>query len=127
MNNSKDHYLTDLLIYLKTNPKSFSESIGYNRADKIYHILKFRNGVSSEVAKDICKIYNDVNYDWLLTGEGEMLNTNAPKVEANTNNEKSVPYFIYQELKEQNERLLEENAKLKLLLEQNGIDVKKAV
>lgn len=67
-------YLFDLILELQMNPKSFAESLGFNRADRIYNVLKGLNGISSDLAKIISEKYSNVNYEWLLTGEGEMLN-----------------------------------------------------
>ncbi|MDR2084378.1 MAG: helix-turn-helix domain-containing protein [Bacteroidales bacterium] len=72
-NKIKNHYLNKLISHLKMNSKEFSESLGYKRPDRIYHILNGRNGVSSEVANDICRIYDNVDYNWLMTGIGDML------------------------------------------------------
>jgi hypothetical protein len=75
MNGKQKHYLDELLDYLKLSASSFAKSIGYDSPNRIYYILRFRNGVSKEVAKDITDAYPDVNYNWLLTGKGEMLKT----------------------------------------------------
>jgi hypothetical protein len=70
-----EHYLTELFVKLKVNAKEFAENLGFDRADRIYHVLKGRNGISEDLAKIITSKYPDVNYTWLLTGEGEMLKT----------------------------------------------------
>lgn len=75
MDGKQKHYLDELLDYLKLSASSFAKSIGYDSPNRIYYILRFRNGVSKEVAKDITDAYPDVNYNWLLTGKGEMLKT----------------------------------------------------
>ncbi|MGX9985879.1 S24 family peptidase [Soonwooa purpurea] len=69
------HYLERLIISKQMNPKSFAESLGYKRADIIYNVLNGKNGLSSKLAKLIVSVYNDVNYEWLISGEGEMLLT----------------------------------------------------
>lgn len=69
---SKKHYLQELLDYLKTNETEFAKLIGENRT-KINHILNFRNGISANLARKIIKKYPDVSFEWLRTGEGEML------------------------------------------------------
>lgn len=67
------HYLNELIDYLKLNPKQFSESLGFERVDRIYNVLKLKNGVSANLANIITNIYPAVDYNWLLTGVGEML------------------------------------------------------
>ncbi|WP_075559114.1 hypothetical protein [Parabacteroides timonensis] len=77
MKDAQKHYLNELLDYLKLSASAFAKSIGYDSPNRIYYILRLRNGVSKEVAKDITDAYPDVNYNWLLTGKGEMLRTGS--------------------------------------------------
>ena len=72
-----EHYLQSLFAYLQMSAKQFSESIGEKRAEKLYHVLRGRNGVSEDLARTIAKKYPEINYTWLLTGEGEMLKQNT--------------------------------------------------
>lgn len=76
-----------VIKYLKTSVLGFARSLGYDRADKIYNILKDRNGISADVAKDITRNYNNIRYEWLLTGQGEML-----KIE-DDQELSSIPYY----------------------------------
>jgi len=69
-----DHYLNRLISRLKMSASEFSVSLGLKRPDRIYHVLNGRNGISEELARDIMKKYDNVNFSWLMTGEGEMLN-----------------------------------------------------
>ena len=83
------HYLQSLIDYLQMSAKQFSESIGEKRAEKLYHVLRGRNGVSEDLARIIAKRYPEVNYRWLLTGEGDMLKlksdtTGTTSLSANT-------------------------------------------
>jgi hypothetical protein len=82
-----EHYLNELLIYLKLNSKEFAKSLGFNRVDRIYHILNGRNGISEDLAKIIVGRYKHINYDWLLTGKGEMLS--SEKVQS----KKLIPFY----------------------------------
>ncbi|RGP17255.1 bZIP transcription factor [Parabacteroides gordonii] len=77
MEDAQKHYLNELLDYLKLSASAFAKSIGYDSPNRIYYILRLRNGVSKEVAKDITDAYPDVNYNWLLTGKGDMLRTGS--------------------------------------------------
>lgn len=65
--------LDALLTHLRKSANELAKSVGYTRTDKIYHIIKGRNGISPAVAKDITTIFDEISYNWLLTGEGEML------------------------------------------------------
>ncbi len=52
---------------------AFAMSLGLDRSTKIYNIINQKNGISSSLANLITSTYSEVNYNWLLTGEGEML------------------------------------------------------
>lgn len=86
MTREKRHYLQDLLDYLQITAASFAKSLGYDSPNKIYYILRFRNGMSIEIARDITRVYPSINYEWLLAGEGEMLKSeNATLTLSNSN------------------------------------------
>lgn len=67
--------INKVIEYTKLSVKAFSESLGLQRADRIYHIQKGRNKISSDLARLITTKYNEINYTWLLKGIGVMLNT----------------------------------------------------
>lgn len=77
-------HLDDLINYLKLNPKSFANSLGFDRTDRIYNVLKGANGVSTDLAKIITERYTDVNYEWLISGKGSMLNKQQLQVKGVT-------------------------------------------
>ncbi|MDD3712907.1 MAG: hypothetical protein PHZ28_05385 [Candidatus Izemoplasmatales bacterium] len=66
--------LEEILKYLKISANKLSVEIGLKDNTKIYHIKKDRNDISPEMAKLITDRFSEINYSWLLTGEGEMLN-----------------------------------------------------
>jgi hypothetical protein len=68
----KKHHLQELLDYLKINEREFSHSLGL-LPNRINHILNGRHNVSPKMAKIIMSKYEDVDYNWLRTGEGEMI------------------------------------------------------
>lgn len=80
MTKEKRHYLQDLLDHLQITAASFAKSLGYDSPNKIYYILRFRNGMSVEIARDITRVYPKINYEWLLTGEGGMTKSNNAQV-----------------------------------------------
>jgi len=69
----KQHYLDKLFIHFEMTAKKFSESLGIDRPERIYNVLRGRNKVSSDLANLIIAKYPNINYAWLLTGEGDML------------------------------------------------------
>ncbi len=60
---------------LSTN--ALAKDLGLKAAQTLYDIHKGKHGISKELAEIISAKYLDVNKLWLLTGEGEMLKTEA--------------------------------------------------
>lgn len=63
--------------YTGLSTKRFAESIGLQRVDRIYNVLKGRNNISNSLAKLITTKYNKINFNWLLEGTGEMIKRNV--------------------------------------------------
>lgn len=68
-----------LLAHLKMNANELSSSLGHKRPDRVYHVLRERNGISSLLAREICNIYPKVSFQWLKGGIGEMIVENDEK------------------------------------------------
>lgn len=68
-----------LLEHLGLSGKKFAESLGMERADRIYNIQKGRNNISPNMAAIITMKYPLINMEWLLTGKGPMLKPAEPK------------------------------------------------
>lgn len=62
-----------VLAHLRMNPNELAKSLGYTRTQRIYFVLNERNGISDSFARDICKKYPDINFQWLKNGNGDML------------------------------------------------------
>lgn len=60
-----------VLRSFNVNANTFATSIGLERPDRIYYVLKERNGISKQLAEMITARYNMISYVWLSTGEGE--------------------------------------------------------
>ena len=76
--------LADLLSHLKISANKLAFEIGLNANTAIYHIKNGRNGISSELAKKIINRFPEISYNWLLTGEGEILKgEKAKELQAN--------------------------------------------
>lgn len=105
-----------LLSHLQLNGNELAASLGYKRSDRVYHVLRERNGISESLARDICELYHDVNYQWLLTGEGSMLIEDSIVPESTTvdqdDDEKAELIKIIEELRKENSRLVETNERL---------------
>lgn len=73
--------ITDLIKALGENTNSFASKIGVSQST-IATALKRNKGVNSEFIEKIFIAFPIVNYDWLLSGKGEMFKKNEPKQEA---------------------------------------------
>lgn len=135
-----------LILFLKhlgIGQLAFEENVGLSRG----YVNKVGDNITLRSLDKIEASYPELNINWLKTGTGEMLKTEAKAYEYTgsesiaqeriTNyevtqiiepqNEKVVPYYLYKEQLDENKELIKEIARLELLLKQNGIDIKKAV
>lgn len=62
--------LSELRKALNMSMESFGEKLGVSRA-AISRLESGQNNFTDHMTKSICREYN-VNYDWLVNGEGEM-------------------------------------------------------
>lgn len=60
----------EFISYKRMSKRKFQLSIGVSNS----YIQNIVNNISEDVLNRISKIYPELNTDWLLTGEGEMLN-----------------------------------------------------
>ena len=68
--------ITQILDYLHINAKAFATTLGYERPQIIYDVLKGKTkSISLDLADKIVAVYTDINKVWLLTGIGNMLLT----------------------------------------------------
>ena len=75
--------IKQLLIYLNINAKVFSEELGYMRPQIIYDIQKGKTKrISEDLASKIVSVFPDISKSWLLTGEGEMLKSEAQQCDS---------------------------------------------
>jgi hypothetical protein len=62
-----------LILFLKTN--NISKNSFYKEINVSNGYLDKQSAVNSDVLARIIKKYSDLNYKWLLLGEGEMIET----------------------------------------------------
>lgn len=75
--------LNKILEHEKLNPNQFAESIGLSRTQPIYDIINGKvKKISTNYANKILNKYPHYNYNWLLTGEGDMLKGDTPDIAA---------------------------------------------
>ena len=120
MNTSKER-MELLLSYLQINGNELAASLGYKRSDRVYHVLRERNGISGSLARDICEIYHNISYQWLITGEGSMLTEDTIVPESKFIKSEGDEYEELKqtivELNKRNETLTEANARLSVTIE----------
>ena len=63
--------------YKGLSKRKFQESIGVSNS----YIQNISNGISAEILKRITKTYTELNTDWLLYGEGDMLKSQSREME----------------------------------------------
>jgi hypothetical protein len=72
--NIKDRFL-EFIAYKRLTQRRFQASIGVSSS----YIRNISSGIGADVLSRISKNYPELNTDWLLTGEGEMLNPSSDK------------------------------------------------
>lgn len=65
--------LKQIRDYFNLNQNDFAESLGLKQGSYSDIERGRRKGLSQAIIEGIAKSYNQINIDWLLTGEGEML------------------------------------------------------
>ena len=65
--------LDQVIKALGMNANRFALTLGTNRAEKIYKILRGESKPSFETIEEILKAYPQINSNWLIRGEGQML------------------------------------------------------
>lgn len=100
--------------------KRLSKNKFYKETGLSNGILDKQGGISSDSLEKIYYVYPEINLDWLLTGKGEMLKKEGLVQQAHNNISSTITQHQtihapeeYQELKEENKRLTQENSSLK--------------
>ena len=111
--------LEKIIEYSKLSTNAFATSLGMQRSTTIYNILNGRNGMSKPIASLIATKYNMINYEWVISGKGEMLKNKQ------SDNELSEPAPEYKSLSNQEiiSRLVVQNDKLIAILERHSITI----
>lgn len=79
-----------LLKYLQSKritQSEFTRALGVSPT----YVGAMRKGIPAVKLKKLCELYPDLNRDWLLYGEGEMLKSETPKAEKDDNEVLFIP------------------------------------
>lgn len=93
--------LNAILSYANIGRKEFSIKIGIENPQWIADVLnpKKKVGISKEKAERICAAYPEINYSFVISGDGRMINEtiNSPQLPTGTYRESDIPerYMTY--------------------------------
>ena len=62
-----------IIDHSKMTRRAFGIKMGYRDGTFLFHLLNGRNGISAKLANSIVEVYPEINYKWVLAGEGEMI------------------------------------------------------
>jgi DNA-binding XRE family transcriptional regulator len=82
--------INKLLEHFSLNPSDFAKVVGLRYAQNIYDIQKDKVDISKQIAAKITTAFPEINKNWLLTGEGEMMKIDKSENNVNGNNNISV-------------------------------------
>lgn len=82
--------LEEIVKWADMSVHSFAMRIGLNRSENLYQIKRGRNGISLDLANRIVRCFPEINLNWILTGEGYMLNSEPVCYETSN---KGIPFF----------------------------------
>lgn len=78
--------INKLLEHTGLTPSTFAKKLGEKRPQRIYDIQNGKTKkLSREIADKISSAFPEINRTWLLTGEGDMLNTESTSALTLTN------------------------------------------
>lgn len=85
---SMKNRIEQVIEYFGMTPSQFADTIGVQRPT-LHHILSGRNNASLDIVSRIRSAFPEVNVDWMISGEGEMLRNSSPTDQLPENNSDS--------------------------------------
>ncbi|PKH68149.1 hypothetical protein CXF59_04950 [Flavobacterium sp. ALD4] len=73
--------LLQIINAVRLTKNGFATKCKYKSAMSIYNVLEGRNGISDDMAARITQTFPEVNYKFIITGEGEVLNAEVSPVQ----------------------------------------------
>lgn len=109
--------LISFLEYKKISKSEFGRILHVSNA----YVTSLRKSISPEILKGIALNFPDLNTTWLLTGEGEMLKGESPKMpdnqEKNAKNNINISINVLKTMEEQAASLLAQSETMRSLSE----------
>ena len=97
-----------VLEYFSLTPSAFQKKVGLKYVQNIYDIQKDKVDISKSMANKIVSAFPQIDKNWLLTGEGEMLKSSPdPSVQIKSYN----PYLELLRSQQRTIELLSETIK----------------
>ena len=116
--------IAEIVEFVGETPNSFAKNLGYDRTQTIYDILNMKSAPSFDFFRrfSIAGYSEIINFDWIFTGNGKMLQVDRLSIQPEQNTQSEVLqetkgeaaafYRMYKEKDEENKELLKENARL---------------
>ncbi|BDS10939.1 ATG16 family protein [Aureispira anguillae] len=107
--------LENLRFFFKKNKTEFSKILGYTTSQSYTNYLSGSNNLSMKMVKTLKEHDPRINIDWILSGQGEMLLSNAPQNTTTTTEqaENSRIELLKKEIQHLNEKLKDKEERLK--------------
>lgn len=91
-----------VLDHTKLSRRALGISLGYSDGTVLFHIMNGRNNISTKLAQNITSKFPEINFKWLLYGEGEML---LPKKHIDNNDLKTEVEYLKKQIEVLNTRI----------------------
>ena len=76
-----DERILKIIRHYNLSISQFSREIGLNSPATIQKIITYKRNASPKTTGKILNRFKDISYDWLITGQGEMLNESKVKAQ----------------------------------------------
>lgn len=105
-----------------SNQKGIGELLGYKNESSFSQVVNGKVPTPSNLLKKLKNLDKQINEEWLLTGEGEMLKTDTPKPISLVENREgviSIPSDVWEVIKNQSASLKAKDDQINTLISQS--------
>ena len=107
---------------IASNQKGIGELLGYKNESSFSQVVNGKVPTPSNLLKKLKNLDKQINEEWLLTGEGEMLKTDTPKPISLVESREgviSIPSDVWEVIKNQSASLKAKDDQINTLISQN--------